>query len=177
MGGTKTDEYIHLADWYATFSNLAGVDPTDNEAALAGLPPIDSLDMWPLTSRQVSTSPRTDMPISFKTLISSNYKILTGTIPRTSWTEEDYPKSDSVRLPDQECGNKGCLYHIKDDPEEFFDLASTRRPILREMCDKLHAYQDTPFDPDRGSVSSVRVNAFVSYHILLLIDIVCRVTV
>ena len=95
MRGTKTDEYIHLADWYATFSNLAGVDPTDDEAALAGLPAIDSLDMWPLISGQVSTSPRTDVPNSFNILISGDYKILTGTIPHAGWTEEDYPNSDS----------------------------------------------------------------------------------
>ena len=57
MRGTMTDEYIHLADWYATFSNLAGVDPTDELAASFGLPEIDSLDMWPLISGQVSTSP------------------------------------------------------------------------------------------------------------------------
>ncbi|MCG8621614.1 MAG: sulfatase-like hydrolase/transferase, partial [Proteobacteria bacterium] len=50
MRGTMTDEYIHLADWYATFSNLADVDPTDELAASFGLPEIDSLDMWPLTS-------------------------------------------------------------------------------------------------------------------------------
>ena len=154
MQGMKTDEYIHLADWYATFSNLAGVDPTDEAAALAGLPAIDSLDMWPLISGQVSTSPRTDVPISYNTLISGDYKILTGTVPNAGWTEEVYPNSNSGRLPDQECGNKGCLYDIKNDPEELYDLASTRRPILREMRTKLQSYQGTLFDPDRGSVSS-----------------------
>ena len=159
MRGMKTDEYIHLADWYATFSNLAGVDPTDEAAALAGLPPIDSLDMWPLISGQVSTSPRTDVPISFNTLISGDYKILTGTISHAGWTEEDYPNSDSTRLPSQDCGNKGCLYHIKDDPEEINDLASTKRSILREMRAKLQTYQGTLFNPDRGSVASEACDA------------------
>ena len=154
MRGMKTDEYIHLADWYATFSNLAGVDPTDEAAALAGLPEIDSLDMWPLISGQVSTSPRTEVPISYNTLISGDYKILTGTIPFAGWTEEIYPTSDSTRPSSQACGNKGCLYNIKDDPEETIDLASTERSILREMREKLQAYQETLFDPDRGSVSS-----------------------
>ena len=50
MRGQKTDGYIHLTDWYATFCYLAGVDPTDEEAAKAKLPPIDSMNMWPLIS-------------------------------------------------------------------------------------------------------------------------------
>ena len=45
MRGQKTEGYIHLADWYATLYGLAGVDPTDEEAAKAKLPPIDSLDL------------------------------------------------------------------------------------------------------------------------------------
>ena len=78
MRGQKTEGYIHLADWYGTFCGLAGVDPKDEAAAAAKLPPVDSLDMWPLVSGQTSTSPRTDIHISVNALISGNYKILTG---------------------------------------------------------------------------------------------------
>ena len=46
-------------DWYATFASIAGVsDVTDKAAAEAGLPPIDSLDLWPYISGAVSSSPR-----------------------------------------------------------------------------------------------------------------------
>ena len=38
---------IHIADWYATLSKMAQVDLTDFRAANAGLPKIDSLDVWP----------------------------------------------------------------------------------------------------------------------------------
>ena len=164
MRGTMTDEYIHLADWYATFSNLAGVDPTDELAASFGLPEIDSLDMWPLISGQVSTSPRTDVPISYNTLISGDYKILTGTVDHAGWTEEDYPNSESVRFSSQACGLKGCLYNIKDDPEETTDLASTRKPLLREMRTKLQEYQATLFDPDRGSVADEACEAALGMY-------------
>ena len=153
MRGKKTEGYIHLADWYSTFCGLAGVDPTDQLAASAGLPGIDSLDMWPLISGQTSTSPRTDIPISLNTLISGDYKILTGTVPMAGWTEEIHPKSNSVSLPDQSCTKRGCLYNIKDDPEERSDLASTMPSVLRSMRSRLQGYQATHFDPDRGSVS------------------------
>ena len=45
MRGTKSEALIAIADWYSTFSFLAGVDPTDHSAAAAGLPPIDSINM------------------------------------------------------------------------------------------------------------------------------------
>ena len=35
----------HIADWYATLSLLAGVDPGDSGP---GKYPIDALDMWPV---------------------------------------------------------------------------------------------------------------------------------
>ena len=153
MRGKKTEGYIHLADWYATFSGLAGVDPTDEMAASAGLPAIDSLDMWPLISGQNSVSPRTDIPISFNTLISGDYKILTGRVRQAGWTEEDNPNSNTVTLPTQSCKRKGCLYNIKNDPKERRDLASTMTTVLRSMQSKPHGYQATRFNPARGSIS------------------------
>ena len=79
MRGQKTTGYIHLADWYATFCAIAGVDPTDERAAKAKLPPIDSLNMWRLISGETTESPQKDVPISLDAL-SGEYKILTGTV-------------------------------------------------------------------------------------------------
>jgi len=45
--GTTSNELITVWDWYATFvQGIAGGDPTDHRAALAGLPPIDSVNHW-----------------------------------------------------------------------------------------------------------------------------------
>ena len=153
MQGQKTEGYIHLADWYATFCGLAGVDPTDELAASAGLPEIDSLDMWLLISGENSTSPRTDIPISYNALISGDYKILTGTVPLAVWTEEDYPNGNTVSLVDEYCTSEGCLYNIKDDPEELINLASNETSVLTSMRSKLQDYQATRFNPDRGSIA------------------------
>ena len=51
MRGQKTEGYIRIADWFAPFYALAGIDPTDEKAAKAKLPPVDSLNMWPLIFR------------------------------------------------------------------------------------------------------------------------------
>ena len=57
--GTKQAGLAAGWDWFATFCALAGVDPHDARAAAAKLPPIDSLDLWPLISGENATSPRT----------------------------------------------------------------------------------------------------------------------
>eukprot|EP01043_Picozoa_sp_COSAG02_P035581 COSAG02_NODE_2557_length_8529_cov_7.615658_7_plen_242_part_00 len=61
MVGTKLDGFTHAADWYTTFCSLAGVDSFDHRAALAKLPPVDGLDLWPYLSGAVKTSPRTEV--------------------------------------------------------------------------------------------------------------------
>jgi len=127
MQGQKTDGYIHLAEWYGTFSKIAGVDPTDDRAAKAKLPPVDSFNMWPLISGETTTSPRTDVPISIYTLISGDYKILTGDVPQAGWTGPQYPNltnpNDGI-YDIEHCSDSGCLYNIKQDPEERKSLAS-----------------------------------------------------
>ena len=61
--GTVSDGLIAGWDWLSTFAGFAEEDPTDHKAAAAGLPPIDSIDMWPMLSGANSTSPRTYIEI------------------------------------------------------------------------------------------------------------------
>ena len=153
MQGKKTSGKIHLADWYSTFSHLAGVNPTDERAAKANLPPIDSLNMWPFISGQTATSPRVDVPISNATLISGEYKILTGVVPLAGWTGPQYPNQtnpDGGIPTEQDCGDSGCLYNIMKDPEERVDLAKSNPDVLRLMQKKLANYKATCFSPNRG---------------------------
>ena len=167
MRGKKSDGYIHIADWYSTFSSLAGIDPTDDRAAKAKLPPIDSLNVWPLISGQNSTSPRVDIPLTQNTLISGQYKILTGNVDLAGWTGPVYPNTTkpSGISAIENCGDSGCLYNIIDDPEEYTNLAEKMPDVLKEMQAKLAKYQATRFAPDRGSVSPAACEtALKVYH-------------
>ena len=149
MRGKKTEEYIHIADWYSTFCSLAGVDPTDEKAAEAKLPPIDSLNVWPLISGQNTTSPRTDIPITYESLISGDYKILTGTVHSAGWSGPVFPNNTNRWITtEEECGDSGCLYNIRKDPLEYVNLAKTMPDMLRTMKAKLMKYQATHFEPD-----------------------------
>ena len=168
MRKKKTEGYIHIADWYATFCALAGVNPTDIQAAKVNLPPIDSLNMWPLISGQNSTSPRVDIPISMTTLISGNYKILMGNNGNAGWTGPVYPNKTN---PDggidtiEHCGkHRGCLYDIINDPGEHKNLASQMPHKLKEMREKLREYQATHFNPDRGDKSPAACEAALNKY-------------
>lgn len=155
MKGQKLTGKIHLADWYATFCALADVDPTDERAAKANLPPIDSINMWPLLSGETNESPREDVPVSNLTLISGDYKILTGVARQAGWTGPHYPNTTNPHggiSAVQQCGDTGCLYNIMKDPEERENLAEKEPDILKQMQMKLAKYQATYFNPNRGRV-------------------------
>ena len=62
--GQRLAGVTHTADWYSTFTCLAGVDPTDHRAAASGLPAIDSLDCWKLLAGENLTSPRTEFLVN-----------------------------------------------------------------------------------------------------------------
>jgi arylsulfatase I/J len=83
-------------DWYATYASLANVEPTDPAAAAAGLPPIDSINQWPMLSGTNSTSARAQFAIGDTSTLNPNgdgntlvggvifgdYKLLVGTEDR-----------------------------------------------------------------------------------------------
>eukprot|EP00611_Tribonema_gayanum_P011642 TRINITY_DN21956_c0_g1_i1.p1 TRINITY_DN21956_c0_g1~~TRINITY_DN21956_c0_g1_i1.p1 ORF type:complete len:109 (+),score=31.51 TRINITY_DN21956_c0_g1_i1:267-593(+) len=52
--GAVATGLIGIEDWYSTFCALAGQDPFDKKASAAGLPRVDSVNMWPYLSGQVS---------------------------------------------------------------------------------------------------------------------------
>jgi len=160
--GTKRVDLIGVWDWYATFSALAGVDPTDTRAALAKLPPIDSLNMWPYLSGDVASSPRTEVALGdpngngINGLILGDYKILLGPNHQAGWTGPVYPNittnwisADTVA----HCGpNYGCLFNLKEDPTEHNDIADQNPDILTKLRNRLLEIRATVFDPDRGAV-------------------------
>ena len=73
--GTTATGYIHACDWYRTLIGLAGGDASDapppaasgreaSEREASGLPPPDSLDMWPYLTGAESVSPRVEILLS-----------------------------------------------------------------------------------------------------------------
>eukprot|EP00041_Stephanoeca_diplocostata_P019448 m.419703 g.419703 ORF g.419703 m.419703 type:complete len:551 (+) comp21308_c0_seq1:304-1956(+) len=170
--GQKEEGLITAWDWYATFCHIAGVDATDTRAALAGLPPIDSHNVWPLVSGANMTSPRIAIPLGsppvnfdgtdsinpVNGLILGQFKVLIGKVAQASWQGPEYPNASKWMSQGtvEDCsadGKKGCLFNIFEDPTEHNDLASTMPEKLDEMLAALAVHQKTAFTPNRGKIS------------------------
>ena len=108
--GTVQEGLIGIEDWYSTFCALANVNPTDFVAAEAGVPPIDSLNMWPLLSGAEDKSPRTEVYLSAaaplpgisvgmafpQAIIDENgFKLIIGDSIDSVWTGPFYPNLTS----------------------------------------------------------------------------------
>jgi arylsulfatase I/J len=126
---------ISIEDWYATLCALAGVDAFDARAAAAGLPPIDSLNLWPLLSGANATSPRTEIVLGIPTISSAlsigdpylgvqgliradGYKLLIGQTHQNVWTSAHYPNASTKWANTAADCAGGCLFNVFTDPTE-----------------------------------------------------------
>jgi len=82
--GKSLDGIISIADWYTTFSMLAGIDNVasleDDIADNMMVPHVDGKNQWPYLMGQVASSPREHhgMLLSNTTYVRGKYKLLCG---------------------------------------------------------------------------------------------------
>jgi len=133
---------------YATLCGLAGVPVADSIAAKAvpPVPPVDSLDMWPLLSGATSVSPRSEILLEEVALLSTAvspgiisgaphlWKLLTGSQPGAAWGGPVYPNTSSIAVSSVhvDCGT-GCLFDLTADPHELSDLSHSQ-PEVRSLA-------------------------------------------
>lgn len=140
--GTKQHGLIHITDWYATYSHLAGVDPADKIGEAAGVPPIDSINVWPLISGASFSSPRTELFVSSDCLIQDEWKLLIGRQQGASWSGHTYPNKSSVNntIDGYRLNCKpACLYNVgpHGDWTEHTDVASANPERVKAMLARL----------------------------------------
>jgi len=150
----------HVADLWATLCGLAGVDAGDARAAAAGLPPPDSLDLWPLISGANSSSPRAEVPlvdgatvqgvISGAVAAGRLYKLLVGRVQSDFRGAAVSPTAATPNSTAFDCG-AGCLFELVDDPLEQRDVAAQNPAVVAQLTARLAAWQAGVFDPDRGA--------------------------
>jgi hypothetical protein len=114
--GTKYEGLACGWDWYGTFSELAGIDPTDWRAAAAKLPPVDSHSLVPVimgtgqSSRKeipIGTEPRLltiyEQPNQVSTIqgviqedaTGKLWKLLIGHTGQSGWQGIHYPNAST----------------------------------------------------------------------------------
>jgi len=162
--GRDATGLMHLCDWLATFCALAGCDTADPSAEAAGLPPIDSLNLWPYLSGANVTSPRMEVwltPLRGDRGNGSNYrsadaaiivgkhKLIVGNISQASWTGPRYPNASvawDTWATVEHCTSArkiGCLFNVFDDPTEHHDLAEQKPELAASLYARLLALDAT----------------------------------
>ena len=153
--GSRLEGMTHGTDWYATFAALGGVSSADPRAEAAGLPPPDSLNLWPYLSGQVDSSPRTSFQIDEQCLVTSPYKLLKGSQKSACWSGPHVPNGTGPGICTTvvECGTVGCLFDLFSDPQERVNLASDpeHAGTLTAMQAQLTEANTRIFSPDRGA--------------------------
>lgn len=158
--GTTEPGYMHIADMYATFAALAGVKHlTDTRAARFSMPPIDSMNMWPLISGVNATSPRTEIPLSVgpgvtsAAVIRGRYKVIRGRTGASYFSGPRHPNAsatDGTNTP-MVC-SPGCLFDIVADPTEHHDMSEAQPELLHALLHRLDQLEATtyqsPSSPD-----------------------------
>eukprot|EP00448_Togula_jolla_P019505 CAMPEP_0170588842 /NCGR_PEP_ID=MMETSP0224-20130122/11046_1 /TAXON_ID=285029 /ORGANISM="Togula jolla, Strain CCCM 725" /LENGTH=587 /DNA_ID=CAMNT_0010912587 /DNA_START=75 /DNA_END=1838 /DNA_ORIENTATION=+ len=147
---------IHIADWYATLSHLAGADSHDELAALHGLPPIDSINQWPWLSGSVedAKSPRQELAVTDSVLIEGPWKFMRGTFAFGGWQG---PNSTNQTQPEHgtlmgviagrtdgkahgtlvDCGSEGCLFNLEEDWTEHTEVRKENPTVATKMAQRL----------------------------------------
>eukprot|EP00966_Prymnesium_polylepis_P290926 6718625-Prymnesium_polylepis.1 len=124
---------MHIADWYATFCALAGCDSADEAP---GVPPPDSINLWPALSARGVPSPRASVALSEMALLRWPYKLVLGKQGGLGyWTGQKQPNGTQLEDDDPGCPDDGCVFHLVDDPTEHKDLA----PLMPELRANLTA--------------------------------------
>lgn len=169
--GSKSDALMHIADWYSTFCALAGVDPTDHAAAASGLPPIDSINMWPVLSGAAAASPRQNILVDKTTLVEAQYKLMTGQQSGATWSGPQYPNASTSTAPvyaaSVDCG-KGCLFDVNSDPTEHHDLAAEKPDVVASMTATLNELAKTiwqpPHERDAAACASAAAHTWDGFY-------------
>jgi arylsulfatase I/J len=164
--GARAAGLVAIQDFYGTFCALAGVDPFDARAAAAGLPPVESFNLWPLLSGANGTSPRAELALgsaglaapwtagapAVQGLIQPPWKLLVGELGQNIWQSAQYP-NETTAWPDTPfaCGGGGCLFNIEEDPGEHVDLAAARPDVAARMRARMAQLTRAAYSPERGA--------------------------
>lgn len=156
LRGTTFTGYISVADWYATFCHLIGVDPTDGDGSV--VPRIDSINVWDaLQVPNGSVSPRRSVPLAFcpsaadgchpgdNALIQEEYKIVCGTQSGFGYHQWPGFPNGTWPKPDIDCATNCCLFNIQKDPAESVDLRLQEPQVFANMSAALAAVGKTVY--------------------------------
>lgn len=153
--GTTLNDMIHIADWYGTLCDVAGVeDCTDASAAKAGLPPVDSVSAWPYLSGQTNQSARSTILVTKDLLVDGEWKYVAGGTVMTgaAWGGPRYPNAstsyDPIFAHDLTCPPSGCLFNVVEDVREEHEVSAQHPDVVQRMKTELDRQRATIWSTD-----------------------------
>jgi len=171
-GTSSGDKLVHVADWYATISVLAGADPTNSVEIDGEVRPVDSVNVWPMLTEANLTHPRPITPTSEAGIINV---VTDGVTGETKWFKlvtlagqsvyysQDANQTDgsdtclAARQPDPPqpgrtdpivngcpvCNaTSPCVYEIIADPGEKKNVAAGHPDMVAKLAPILEMYND-----------------------------------
>ncbi|XP_071505899.1 arylsulfatase I-like [Diadema antillarum] len=180
--GRMSEGMMHVCDWLPTLYGLAGGD-------VGQLRNLDGMDVWGMLSRG-EPSPRKEVlhnidPIrNFSALTVGEYKVIVGMSYGDYWgswyppegvsleeleTREPVPGSFVVSCPpkpsnaSENCQplKKPCLFNIRNDPCEYYNIADWNQDILELLLIRLEEYRQTMVPP---KIKDSDPNSDPKYH-------------
>ena len=146
----KYEGLVHVADWFATFAALAGIDdPSDPAAVQHGLPDVDSINLWPSLTGASGSDGRTEVLLGTDASLCVNAALIQGDwklISRVNLLKEaDEPDANTEdrRLDDQKLREITCpfpedfaLFNLADDPYEQDDVSQTHPDTHKRLHER-----------------------------------------
>jgi len=157
MRGKRLDGLVHVADWFSTFSELAGLGP---HADPAGPAPSASLSMWAYLSGSAASSPRSEIVLdhymfdnetsstsgcvgqrwfempgraSLGALRQGKWKLIVGPNQEASWYGAFSPNTTTPPdLSPIDCWDH-CLFDMETDATEHVDVAADHPDVTAAM--------------------------------------------
>ena len=159
MAGKTLTGMIHICDFYATFSHLAGLNPNDTSKDAPA--PIDSINMWPYLTGQVTESPRNIIVhdhLMYTTptngaIRQGKYKLIKQKQSDASWYGQFSPNQSwtSNSSAVYACSaNAPCLFDIENDVTEHHDLSKQLPDVVQQLTELFNSYNNQ-YHPPKNS--------------------------
>lgn len=169
MRGGATDGLMHIADMYATFARLAGVDPTDERATAAGLPPIDSIDMLDVIMGNAAVSNRTELVLSAGTDLHSAgliwqrngklFKLIRGGEGAAFYPGPTTPNATTDRFPKGAPCQSGCMWEHTTDEVEHIEVSAAHPELFHKMLARMEIFDADVYQEPSSEIKDPRAIA------------------
>ena len=155
LRGTTNPTVFSITDWYPTFCNLAGADPTDDPVPASAhggeqWPSVDGVDIWPMLTQPeeyAADAAHPALAVTSQVIVAGRYKLVLSQ-PHAGMCRGSALECTAHQDPDGSWSELGgalrcdklggvawaqktpCLFDLQSDPREMHDIAEERPELV-----------------------------------------------